>query len=75
MAERSGFEADSSRLCGYAMAETAISVLENPPEPGVHPADALLREDYLERLRGELNKSEYFYIREIDEKDAMPFAH
>lgn len=73
---RSGlFLTDSSRLCGYAMAETAISVLENPPEPGVHPADALLREDYLERLRGELNKSEYFYIREIDEKDAMPFAH
>ena len=62
---------DSSRLCGYMLAETALSVLKRTPSRGIYCAYELIDEDYLYRIKDELSDGESFIIREIPPEEAI----
>lgn len=62
---------NSSRICGYTLAETAICALRNPVASGIHFAYEIIDTDYLSSLKTELQSGEYLYIREIPREEAI----
>ena len=62
---------DSSHMCGYMLAETALSVLKKTPSSGIYCAYELIDDDYLYRIKDELSDGESFTIKEIPTEQAI----
>ena len=62
---------NSSRICGYVLAQTAMDILESGVNPGVYYAYEIIENDYLDKLIYELETDEYLIIEEIPEDKSI----
>ena len=56
---------DSGRMCGYMVAEAALSIIKKGIKSGMHFAADILDEGYFERLKSELGTNDSWLCEEI----------